>query len=266
MRQLHMIPDWLHIKESRALAEKWNAAFEYNDFFHMNLVDDEEMLKKRIQAYKEMKRDRSKDTLHGAFLDLCINSQDKKLAELSKFRMRQSMEIAAELHIKGVIFHTNYISGFHIPHYIEAWMESSESFYRQLAKEYDGIEIYMENMFDTSPYTLTEFANRMKDVHNFGVCFDVAHGNVSSTPMEEWFEQLAPYIRHFHINDNDGKADLHLPLGKGCIDWNKYQMLINKYDVQSSVLIEVSSMEAVQESFLYMKERGIYPFYGGRSI
>ena len=266
MGQLHMIPDWFHIDQSRELAEKWDAAFEYNDFFHMDLVDDEAMLSQRIQGYKEMNRDRSKDTLHGAFLDLCINSNDKKIAELSKNRMRQSMEIAAKLQIRGVVFHTNFIAGFYIPNYLEKWLESNEAFYRQLCKEYQGIDIYMENMFDANPDTLARLAKNMKDVENFGVCFDVAHGNVSNTSMEEWFARLAPYIKHLHINDNDGKADLHLPVGKGALDWLKYQKLMEQYDVKGSVLVEVSSYEATQESFVYMKERGIDPFYGGRNL
>ena len=266
MGQLHLIPDWSNLDESFRQAQMWGAAFEYNDFFNMNLVDDKNLLNQRIQMYKSLPRDRSKDTLHGAFYDICINSQDSKIAELSKYRIEQSMEIAQELQIKGVILHTNIIPGFNIASYVDGWLESNESFLRKILNEYKDINIYMENMFDTSPDILAELARRMKDVESFGICFDVAHGNISPTPMEEWFEKLAPYIKHLHINDNDGISDLHRPVGKGKLDWNKFKEQIRQNSIESSILVEVSSCKAAQDSLMYMKKRGIYPFYGDENL
>ncbi len=266
MGQLYIIPDQKNIIRSREQAEKWNAAFEYNDFFQMKLMDDKERLAERIRYYKDMQRDRSKDTLHGAFFDLCINSQDKKIAELSKYRMRQSMDVAEQLQLKGVVFHTNFITGFSMPGYIEHWLECSEEFYRKLASEYQGLEIYMENMFDKTPDTLAKLAKRMQDVKSFGICLDVAHANVSDAPIEAWIEQLAPYIRHQHINDNDGRSDLHMAVGQGCINWQMYQSMMKQYAIESSVLLEVSTCEAAQESYEYMREKGIYPLDGDRNV
>ena len=83
MGQLYLIPDFKNIGESCTQAEKWNAAFEYNDFFCTDLMDDKEALKKRISFYKAISRDRSKDTLHGAFFDLSVSSEDGRVRELS---------------------------------------------------------------------------------------------------------------------------------------------------------------------------------------
>ena len=65
--------------------------------------------------------------------------------------------------------------------------------------------------------------------------------------LEKWFEKLAPYIKHLHINDNDGISDLHRPVGKGKLDWNKFKEQIRQNSIESSILVEISSCKAAQE-------------------
>ena len=141
MGQLYLIPDFKNIEESCTQAEKWGAAFEYNDFFRMELMDDKKALKERISFYKAISRDRSKDTLHGAFFDLSVSSEDGRVRELSCMRMRQSMETAAALSVKAVIFHTNLIAGFNLPSYLERWLLFHKEFLTELLKEYRGYGI-----------------------------------------------------------------------------------------------------------------------------
>ena len=45
--------------------------------------------------------------MHGAFFDIVVFSHDDKIAEISRMRLRQSMEIAKRIGVKAVIFHTN---------------------------------------------------------------------------------------------------------------------------------------------------------------
>jgi len=46
----------------------------------------------------------------------------------------------------------------------------------------------------------------------------VGHAHAASpAPVGEWIRVLAPVIRHFHLHDNDGSADLHLLPGDGTI-------------------------------------------------
>ena len=266
MAELHLIPDAENIIKTQKLAEEYHTVFEYNDFFHPELLDDKETLHKRISFYKGLQRNRTMDTLHGAFLDVCIHSSDSKIAEISKLRMRQSMEVAAELDCRAVVFHTNTIPGFEIPYYLEQWKEKNEQFMIELLREYDGIQIFMENMFDRSPDMLAALAKILSDEPGFGVCLDLAHAHVSGTSLPIWFEKLYPYIKHMHINDNDGVNDLHQAVGDGTVNWKEVQHLFESYKIQSSVLVEVSSYEAKEKSLQFMKQRGIYPFAGADNL
>lgn len=257
---IHIIPDYENLDYYLELTQKHGMHFEYNDFFDTDLVDDKEECNKRINVYKALTRDRSQDTLHGAFYDLCVNSMDRQIAGFSRKRMRESMDIAARLGVKGVVFHTNLIAGFNNESYLSRWQEINGSFLQELLREYKGMEIYIENMFDQSPNVLCKLAASMHaDMHesSFGVCFDVAHCHITSVSMEEWFRQLSPYIKHMHINDNDGISDLHNAVGDGSIDWQQFNSLMRQFDIEASVLIEVRGKEKLERSLGYMMEKGI---------
>ena len=158
MKSLYIIPNKERIEESLAISERYGAYFEYNDFFLPSVLDDIEEQEKLIEFYKGLPRDRSRDTLHGAFLDVTIHSSDSKIREISEMRIRQSMEIAKKLKIRGVIFHTNIIANFKDTAYMDGWVERNTHFFRSILCEYPGIYGFVENMFDFDPDVLLRIA------------------------------------------------------------------------------------------------------------
>ena len=67
MGDIYLIPDRNRMGESLELAKRYNACFEYNDFFNPSVLEDATLIEELITFYKGLERDRSKDTLHGAF-------------------------------------------------------------------------------------------------------------------------------------------------------------------------------------------------------
>lgn len=72
--------------------------------------------------------------------------------------------------------------------------------------------------------------------------------------MEEWIETLSPYVKHIHINDNDLTQDLHLTLGDGKLDWDKFLEYYNVYFSDCSVLIETTLPENQIKSLEFLKK------------
>ena len=243
-------------------SRKYNAGFEYNDFFLPSVLDREEQVKELISAYKALDRDRSEDTLHGVFLDICVNSDDPLIFKVSDHRVHQSMDIAMELGVKAVIFHTNHIPTFRLESYQKSWLDRNEMYWRGLLAEYPKLTVYMENMFDDDPRLLKQLAVRMKDEPRFGVCFDLAHAFISNTPMSEWISELATYARHLHINDNDKIQDTHHPVGSMQLPWDLYEKYVEGLpeEKRPTVLIEVRGYEDLEASVKYMEEHCMYPF------
>lgn len=260
MKDIYLIPDMEHIEESLELARQYQACFEYNDFFMPQVFSDEAEIEKRIQFYKALKRDRSHDTLHGAFLDVTIHSQDEKIREVSRERARQSLSIAERLGIRGVVFHANLIAGYYDENYLNGWLTASVDFYKEMLAEFPKLEIFVENMFEARPDDLKRLAEEMKEEPRFGLCLDYAHAAVFGKKPVMWVKELAPYIRHLHINDNDLCGDKHWHIGEGQMDWNEFSEAMKRYEVQTSVLIEVRGNENWHRSAEYLKKNGIYPW------
>lgn len=257
MKGLHLIPDRTNLKESLKLIEEHGCACEYNDFFLASILDDKKKQLEIIEAYAKLRSDFSKDTMHGAFLDVTVHSSDAKIREISELRVRQSMDIAKEMGLRGVVFHTNRLYGFRDAVYLKGWKETNKRFFAGICESYPNQQIFMENMFDEAPDVLCGLAEEMTDYGNFGVCLDYAHGVISDTPVVEWMKQLAPYVRHMHINDNDLKNDLHAPLGEGQINWKTFVKELEEYKIDASILIEVSGMEKQKKSLEFLKREGI---------
>lgn len=247
-----IIPEYGQKEEFAELAEKYQAGFEYNDFFIPQIYEDEEEVKKRIAGYRSLSRDRSKDTLHGAFLDVVVSSDDTYIAEYSKKRLRQSMDIARRLEIKGVVFHSGLVRGVTSAGYINNWLQRQEAFCRALCSEYPELTIYMENTLETQPEYLRMLIERMDDCSNFMFCLDYAHAVLSGAPTKQWVQELGAKTGHMHINDNDLYADLHQVPGEGRIDWQAFKTEIQVLK-QSSVLIELNGLERQRKSLEYLE-------------
>lgn len=255
---LEIIPSLGEIDEYMRLAEQYGLAFEYNDFFAPGLLDDSAALKERIRIYKSLNRSRESDTLHGAFYDVLPFSWDSGIRKNSVYRMRQSVEIAEELGCRGVIFHTNFSPDFlNNEKYRKNWLECMREVITQLLSD-SSCDIYLENMFDQSPNELAELSALLQGESRFGICLDIAHMRLATDKPREWFRALAPYIKHFHLNDTHLEYDEHLALGQGSIDWLEIEALLEEYGLKDkSRLIEVSGLDKIQESLKYCQRVGI---------
>lgn len=259
MNKLYLVPDRADMERMCSLAAEYGCAFEYNDFYIPKVMDDPARQAKYIEDYRRYRNDFSKDTMHGAFLDVTIHSDDPLIRDASMLRIRQSMETAGHMGLKGIVFHTGRLAGFRASSYLKNWCDRNAAFFTELAQQYPKQQIYMENMFDEAPDIMAGLAEKMRNVANFGICLDYAHAMLSRCSGKEWVETLAPYIRHMHINDNDLENDLHLAVGEGQLDWQEFDHLIRQYRIEAPVLVEVSGYEAQKRSLEYMKQHGIYP-------
>lgn len=264
MSRGYIIPDREDMERSVCLAGKYGCAFEYNDFFKPEVLDNPKKQEEIINFYAKYRSDFSEDTMHGAFLDVTIHSSDPLIRDASILRLRQSMDIASRMGLKGVVFHTGRLGGFRASNYLRLWHDTNRRFFSEIAEEYPKQQIYMENMFDEAPDVLAGLAEAMGEVKNFGVCLDYAHAALTDCPQQEWVQTLAPYIRHIHVNDNNLKNDLHQPIGQGKIEWKDFSRLVNEYGIKASVLVEVSGCAGQEESLEYMEHHKIYPFHGER--
>ncbi|MBP5445872.1 MAG: sugar phosphate isomerase/epimerase [Acholeplasmatales bacterium] len=252
MKKLLMIPRINELEENLKLRDKLNIGFEYNDFFIPDLLDDEKALKERVNAYKKVG---GFNTIHGVFFDICFNSSDKLIKDASYKRARQTLDIAKELGCKKIVFHTNYIIGFNSNDYKKMWVERNALAYKEFLKEYQDIEILIENMFDNNDILIRELLDMVND-KRFRMCLDIAHANLSDESISEWIKNCKKYVSHIHINDNFKDVDSHLAIGDGNMDYDYIISELNKMD-DISILIEVKNTPDFIKSYDYLISRGL---------
>lgn len=68
---------------------------------------------------------------------------------------------------------------------------------------------------------IVDFAKTL-DTSVFGLCFDIGHANLYGHDALVDYRKMAPYVRLFHLHDNDGEADNHYLPGYGTINWGAF--------------------------------------------
>ena len=132
--------------------------------------------------------------------------------------------------------------------YCKSWLRDAKEFLSGLAASNPEITVFLENTFEKTPDILVDFMESVSDVPNLRICLDYAHACLVTDRTEEWFSELAKYIGHIHINDNDLRSDLHLSLGDGKIDLVRLKSLLDRYKPDCNILLEVSGYDRTVKS------------------
>ena len=242
-----IVPDVDNMEGIAELANKYKLGFEYNDFFIPDVLDNEERQEKIHSVYAAVEKPEM-CTLHGAFFDVIPFSADEQIKKLSLQRIEQSIEHAKKLGAKAVVFHTNYNPFLNSKTYVSNWVKTNVEVWGDILENNSDIQIYLENMFDTTPDILSALAKELSKYDNFGICLDYAHAALSKVAPEAWARELSPYIRHIHINDNDLISDLHQAWGDGSIDRQSFYKCYHKYMSEATILIETTSVPNIRRS------------------
>jgi sugar phosphate isomerase/epimerase len=117
------------------------------------------------------------------------------------------------------------------------------------------IPLCIENMFPAYGdwYTPNSFQDIFDRFPALRMTLDTGHANISHPDngrLRKLVEKYADRIDHIHISDNSGKADEHLPVGAGTVDFQWLAGRLNEMGYDSTVTLEVFSedRQLVKES------------------
>lgn len=153
--------------------------------------------------------------LHGPFNELFPCAIDPKARRLAAQRYRQACGLAASYGADKVVIHAGFVPNVYYPCW---YTEQSILFWREFLKDMrENRIICLENVMESDPAWMRDIVKEVDDPR-LAICLDVGHANVCSrVPISGWLETLGPWIRHFHIHNNDSRADTHSSLGQGNI-------------------------------------------------
>ena len=121
---------------------------------------------------------------------------------------------------------------------------------KQSAEEF-AVTFYIENMGNWD-YFLLRFPSDLPLLDGCGLALDVGHAHLNSCLTEFLNEKVA----HFHLHDNNGNEDSHLPIGKGTIPFNPIMKAVERnsiipvieVDTLEGTLISLNTLEKLKNS------------------
>lgn len=221
-----------------------NIGLEIQDFVEPNLSEKE--VKSTIDAYKGFfKGFNNIKGLHGPFLDLKPASPDKDIRRLSQEKYFKTLEIANELKIDYVIFHSQMNPLLNEAKILELNHSQNGEFFNFLMRQtsYKGI-VLIENIFEKDPNDMLRLINKIES-NRVKINLDIGHAKLSGLNIEEWIKELKDYIAYIHFHSNNGLYDQHnRPKDEEIIELYNF---LDKYEINPVISLEYKKTDLKEE-------------------
>lgn len=254
-----LIPLGRERREERiAYADSQGLGLEVTSFIGGDALNDsaarailESELETELSSFSGLK------TMHGAFLDLAIHSDDERITAISQSRIERDVLTALRLGCEKVVFHLGFNPLVPGERYRQHLVESHVNFWTYVLSSYPGVTICLENQWETDWSIFQEVFTAVQHA-DFGMCLDVAHAHVyGHYSPTAWIEAIPTQVRHMHWSDNYGDRDSHLALGMGNVAW---EPILASGDLWKTltVTLEVTELASIKRSLAFLKKRGAY--------
>lgn len=188
-------------------------------------------------------------TVHAPFFDLNPGALDSLVRGVTYERLSATLALAGQLNANIMVIHPGY-DKWRYPNLAETWGDLASVFFRPLVIQAQacGCRLAIENIYEETPETLVRLADSV-DSPWFGHCFDIGHWHLFGREnLPEWLEAIGPRLLHLHLHDNHGRADEHLPVGAGTIDFTPLQNFLARRSALPSITLEAHSFDHLQRS------------------
>jgi sugar phosphate isomerase/epimerase len=198
---------------------------------------------------REIERARIPVTFHAPFMDLSPGGVDEKIREVTRLRFRQVLDLVPYFQPRMIVFHPGY-DRWRFDYDVDFWLKNSLKIWEPLVKRAENLSVKMalENIFEENPSILARLLEAIPSP-SLGYCLDAGHGHLfSEVPIVEWIEVLGSRLLEIHLHDNHGKADEHLPLGWGSIDFPAIFSTLKEKNIRPIYTIEPHRLKYLQPS------------------
>lgn len=159
-------------------------------------------------------------SIHSPLSDINIASLNENLRKASINELRKGIEISSMLGIELFTFHAGLLSPLGVLA-VEKVRDVNKKSIKEISRfgEEYSINLALENFPKHSWCLCQSYDEIAETIEGTGIniCFDVGHA--FTTGEIENFLCNHERIANVHLHDNYGGRDIHLPLGKGRIDF-----------------------------------------------
>jgi len=235
------------------LAQEYQLGIELMVFAFPNVLDGD--WQGTIARYRQLLQNIRRRTMHGPFMDMAPGSPDRRINALCYERYQHAIRIASELEIPLVVFHANFIAAIHNIEYRVGWHQRNVDFWSPLAEyaQHYGVTVAVENMWEFDPDIIGDL---LKEINhpNLRACLDVGHAHLfgDEATFERWLNTMGELIVHTHMNNNDGKIDIHMGFDHGVLDYNQLLPEIRALPAHPTMTLEMDEVDFMKASLPFM--------------
>lgn len=128
----------------------------------------------------------------------------------------------------------------------------------EVAKQY-GVTLLVENMPEKNGMLdQKSFLDLFAPRKELNFLIDTGHAMLQNWDMEHAFAILGDRIKAYHVHDNFGDADSHLPVGKGGFDWDVFFKGYCEHTPNASLVCEYNvgyNMAEVLDSIEWIRKK-----------
>jgi len=200
-----------------------------------------------------------KKQLHGPFLDLGLCSHNYFISAATVKIYVESAIICKQINAKILTIHPG------LAHYlvkklhrfnIQRLVEASKELLDDTANI--DVNICIENMPKNVKIFLTinDFESYFKELNrnDMYLTWDTSHSWTCDVDVEELWKKFNKIIKNIHLVDNNDKnSDMHPALGSGKVDFTKIFNVVQNYNYEGTLIVELSSSKDLPQSIEYIK-------------
>jgi sugar phosphate isomerase/epimerase len=193
-------------------------------------------------------------SFHAPFsAEIDITSMDRERREMALREILAAAQGAAALGAANFIIHPGpEIEDKPPQEQIIQGLENAAGVLSQVARfcQKRGMNLVLENLLPHLLFGRTSdllWLMGALNQPNVGVCLDTGHAHLAGD-LYTAAQKLSGHLRMVHISDNRGKADDHLPPGRGKIDWRRFLTGLEEVGYRGALIMELSGDNAVDLS------------------
>lgn len=206
--------------------------------------------------------------IHGPFSGFELHSGDKEIRAVIQTRMEQALDVCEKLGAVQMVIHSPY----------DPWDRdnldgSAKSREKRISAilttlkpalkraEDIGVVMVLENIKDTDPGDRMAVI-KAADSEALRLSVDTGHAHWAHTicaapPADRFISLAGQKLAHVHLQDTDGYADRHWPLGCGNILWHGIFEAIRATKANPHLIVEINDFDRVVESLAHLESLGL---------
>lgn len=206
--------------------------------------------------------------IHGPFWGLPVASPDPDVQAVVRTRMEQALDVADSLGADQIVIHSPYSTWMHNnldaqPGQRERVIENSRRTLAQAVKraEDQGCVFVLENIEDKDPsdrrILVDSFASPALTLSVDTGHAAYANGSTGAPPVDYFVRDAGDQLQHIHLQDADGFADRHWPIGHGTLNWHAIFAALGELRSNPRLIIEIRDKTKIPESAAYLERLGL---------